>query len=285
MPDLTPLPPVADQPISAVLLAHNEEPHLEAVLTEWTALLNGLNRDYELLLVDDGSADRTAAIAENLATRLPRLRVLRHDEHRGQGAALSTGLAAATKPLLACATADRQYDPADLKLLLAEIDKVHLVSGYRRWQPVPAVLRWLGRVWRLFLRVALGLGLEPLPGWLGGREHLYRLLCRVLFALRLQDMNCVLRLFRRDIFARIPIQSAGEFVHTEVLAKANFLGCYMNDEVPVSYRPRPGLVRERMWQDGKRVFSRPDFGPPVLPAPETHPLKEGTDPWPDRPTD
>jgi glycosyltransferase involved in cell wall biosynthesis len=268
MPELTPLPPIADQPISVVLLAHNEEPHLEAVLAEWVALLDGLNRDYELLLVDDGSTDRTAAIAEQLAAGFPRLRVLRHEAHQGQGAALRTGLAAATKPLLCCATADRQYEPADLKLLLAEIDKVHLVSGFRRWQLAPLAARWLGRAWRLFLRVALGLTLEPLPGWLGGREHLYRLLCRVVFALRLQDMNCVFRLCRRDIFARIPIQSAGDFVHTEVLAKANFLGCYMNDEVPITYRPCEGLVRERMWLDAKRVLSRPDFGPPVLSAQE-----------------
>jgi glycosyltransferase involved in cell wall biosynthesis len=265
MPDLTPLPPIADQPISAILLARNEEPHLEAVVTAWATVLDGLNREYELLLVDDGSTDRTAAVAAELAARFPRLRVLRHEEHRGRGAALRTALAAATKPLLFYTTADRQYEPADLKLLLAEIDKVHLVSGFRRWQPVPGALRWLGRAWRLFLRVFLGLGLDPLPGWLGWREHLYRLLCRVVFALRLQDMNCAFRLCRREIFARIPIQSEGDFVHTEVLAKANFLGCYMNDEVAVAYRPRDGAVGERMWQDGKRVFSRPDFGPPALP--------------------
>jgi glycosyltransferase involved in cell wall biosynthesis len=266
MPDLTPLPPIADQPISAVLLARNEEPHLEAVVTEWAALLDGLQRDYEILLVDDGSTDGTGTVAEALAARLPRLRVLRHAEHRGQGAALRTALAAATRPLLVCATADRQYQPADLKRFLPEIDKVHLISGFRVWQPVPVPLRWLGRAWRLFLRLVLGLSLDPLPGWLGGREHLYRALCRAVFALRLQDINCVFRLYRREMFARIPIQSEGDFVYTEVLAKANFLVCYMNDEVPIAYRPRAGAARERMWQDGYRVFSRPDFGPPVAPA-------------------
>jgi glycosyltransferase involved in cell wall biosynthesis len=267
MPELTPLPPIADQPISVALLARDEELHLEAVLTEWAALLDGLRRDYEILLVDDGSTDRTAAVAEEMTARLPRLRVLRHEGHRGRGAALRTALAAATKPLLFYTTADRQYQPADLKRLLAEIDKVHLISGFRLWRPVPAPLRHLGRAWRLFLRLALGLGPEPLPGWLGWREHLYRALCRAVFGLRLQDVNCAFRLCRREIFARIPIQSDGDFVHTEVLAKANFLGCYMNDEVTVAYRPRPGEVRERMRQDGYRVFSHPDFGPAVPPSP------------------
>jgi glycosyltransferase involved in cell wall biosynthesis len=272
MPELTPLPPVADQPISVVLLAYHEEPHLEAVVAEWTALLDDLTRDYELIIVDDGSTDRTAVLAEGLVVRFPRLRVLRHPEHRGQGAALRTGLGAASMPLLFYTTADRQYQPADLRRLLTEIDKVHLVSGFRLWQPVPAALRWVGRAWRLLVRVVLGLGLEPLPGWLGAREHLYRLLCRAVFALRLQDVNCVYRLCRRDIFARIPIQSEGDFVHTEVLAKANFLACYLNDEVTVSHRPREGAVRERMWQDGYRVFARPDFGPP-LPPPQPVPAQ------------
>jgi glycosyltransferase involved in cell wall biosynthesis len=266
MPDLKPLPPIADQPVSAILLAHDDEPHLQAVVSDWVTLLDGLNRDYELILVDDGSTDRTGPLADNLAGRYSRLRVLRHEEHRGQGAALRTALAAATKPLVFYTTADRQYQPADFKRLLVEIDKVHLVSGFRRWQPVPAVLRWLGSAWRVLLRVFLSLTPEPLPGWLGWREHLYRALCRVVFAVRLQDMNCAYRLCRREIFARIPLQSDGDFVHTEILAKANFLGCYMNDEVPIPYRPRQGLVREHMRRDWRRVFSHPDFGPTDLPT-------------------
>ncbi len=70
MPDLTPLPPIADQPISVILLVRNEQPHLEAVVADWSALLDGLKIDYEILLVDDGSTDGTGALAEALVRAL-----------------------------------------------------------------------------------------------------------------------------------------------------------------------------------------------------------------------
>ncbi len=272
MPDLAPLPPMADQPISVVLLARNDEAHLEAVVADWTTLLDGLQRDYELILVDDGSTDRTAELTTALTARLPRFRVIRHEQSRGDGAALRTGLEAATKPLLFYTTADRQYDVGDFSKLLPEIDKVHIVSGFRQWQPMPRLLRWLGFGYRLMLRVLFSLTLERRSGWLGWNEWAYRLLARVVFALRLQDVNCLFRLFRREIFARIPIQSDGEFVHVEVLAKANFLGSYMNDEIPVTHRPRQRKPAGPSWgKDFRRVLSHPDFGPAVLPTAATAP--------------
>jgi hypothetical protein len=176
-------------------------------------------------------------------------------------------LAVASKPLFFYTTCDRQYDFSDLKKLLPEIDKVHLVSGFRLWQPVPAWLRGLGMVYRLILWLVLGFAPERLPGWLGWKEQLYRLVIRAVFAVRLRDINCLFRLFRRDIFARIPLQSSGDFVHTEIVAKANFLGCYMHDEVTVVYRPPEGRERGPVWDDLRRVFSHPDFGPVVVPPP------------------
>jgi glycosyltransferase involved in cell wall biosynthesis len=258
---------MADQPISVVLLARNDEIHLEGVVSEWTTLLDGLNREYELILVDDGSTDRTPELTATMAARFPRLRVFRHEQSSGEGVALRDALQTATKPLFFYTTADRQYDIADFNKLLSEIDKVHIVSGFRQWQALPRPLRWLGFVYRVFLRVLFSLSLERRSAWLGWNEWAYRLLARFVFALRLQDVNCLFRLFRREIFARIPIQSDGEFVHVEVLAKANFLGTYMNDEIPVTYRPRKQLPAAPSWgKDFRRVFSHPDFGPAVLPT-------------------
>jgi glycosyltransferase involved in cell wall biosynthesis len=267
MPNAPELPPIATEPISVLLLARDDEPHVEEVLTGWTTQLSGLGRDYEILVADDGSTDRSADLVEAWAAREPQVRrLLRHETRRGSGAALRTGLAAARYPLLLTATCDRQFLPADLCKMLDEMNKVHLVAGYRVWQPVPWPLRWLGRLYRAVVRVLLANPLEPLPGWLGRQEYADHVWARMLFALRIKDVNCPFRVYRRSIFDRIPIQSDGTFAQAEVLAKANFLGCMMT-EVPVAYQPRPTAEDRRQRRaDLRRVLLHPDFGPAVPPA-------------------
>src|SRR5262249_42578980 len=156
-----------------------------------------------------------------LAATVPALRVLHHVAPLGFGAALRAGVAAARQPLLATSTGDRQYQPADLRGLLERIDKVDLVTGYRCWRPVPRLLRWLGAVYRLAVRVLFGISLEPLPCWLGEQGQKKRWLARWVFGVRVHDVECAFRLYRRQIFARIPIQSNGPFALVEILAKAN----------------------------------------------------------------
>lgn len=271
MPELEQLPSIAAEPISAVLLARNDEPSLAEALTKWATTLDKLGRSYEVLLVDDGPADPAPGWGPSLEARFPHLRVLRNAERRGIGAALRAGVAAARYPLLFYTECDRQYQTGELRRLLDEIDKVHLVSGYRRWQPVPGWLRVVGRIYRGVVRVLFNYPLQPLPGWLGWKENLGRLLVRFVFGIRLSDVNCAYRLIRRHTFARIPIQSDGPFAHVEILAKANFLGYYLNDEVPIEYRPPPTDAAQRpgssrgVLAEACRVFLKPDFGPPVLP--------------------
>jgi glycosyltransferase involved in cell wall biosynthesis len=262
LPDL---PPIADQPLSVVLLAHNDEPHLEAVLDAWAAQLEGPGRPYELLLVDDGSSDGTAAQVEARCARLPALRYIRLPQPSGFGAALRAGLAQAQFPLVFYTTADRQYQPGDLPAFLAEIDKVHFVSGFRRWQPVPWLGRIVGTAYRALAKILFDVSTPPLPGWLGWREHCYRLLIRIVFAVRSRDVNCCYVLCRREVFGRLPIQSDSCFAQTEVLAKVNFLGYLIGEEIPIAYRPRPGGDRRSEWfADFWRVLNDPDFSPVAL---------------------
>jgi glycosyltransferase involved in cell wall biosynthesis len=279
MPEPPDLPPIATEPLSLLLLAHNAGPDLEEVLRSWAAGLSRRERDFEILVVDDGSTDGTAARVEALTAALPQVRLLRHESRRGEGAALRTGLAAARHPLLLTATCDRQYQPDDLTRLLADIDRVHVAAGHGVWQPVPLPLRCLGFLYRLFIRVALAHVVEPLPGWLGWSGWAAHVRARLCFGLRVHDVYCRFRLYRREVFDRIPIQSDGPFAQVEVLAKANFLGCMMT-ETPVRYQPPPapppaeaGAARRQTRADFRRVFSHPDFGPVTLPpkAPEAPP--------------
>lgn len=267
MPDVPVLPPIADQPLSVVLLAHNDGAHLEALVAEWVTFLNGLNRDYEILLVDDGSTDHSARLLTTLTDRHRRVRVLRHTERRGEGAALRTALGTARYPLLFYTVCDPRYRPGDLKRLLKDIDRVHLVSGYRAGRPVPRFWRWLGLLQRGIAQLLLGHADPPLPGWLSWKRHFGRWVVRVLFGVRNQDVSCPFRLARRSVFARLPLQSDGSFVHVEILAKANFLGCLLGEEVPLGDRNHPVAAEEesgdrllRILADGARVFRHPEFG-------------------------
>ncbi len=153
MPDFPPLPPIASQPMTVALLAHNDSAHVEELLSAWADCLDDMGRDYQLLLVDDGSADGTAGRADALREKLPRLEVLRHESPRGVGAALRTALGTAKRPLFFYTLCDPRYRPNDLPRLLQTIDPVHLVSGYRAGRPVPAGWRMLGAVVRVFCRV------------------------------------------------------------------------------------------------------------------------------------
>jgi glycosyltransferase involved in cell wall biosynthesis len=272
MPDVAERPPIAKEPISLILVAHNPGPDLEVVLRAWTSFLDSLKRPFEVILVNDGSTDDTAMQADMLASRSSRLRVIHHATRQGIGDALRSGIPVAQYPLLAYSTCDRQYQPNDLQRHLDLIDKVDVVIGYRNWLPVPPLLQALGKLYRGLVRVVFGIPLEPLPCWLGDHGQLKRWLARWAFGVRIRDVECALRLFRRSVFARIPVQSHGPFAQVEILAKANFLGCWMA-EAQVSYQPpaQPGVQAfakptDSFLAEAYRLLSDPYFGPAVLPG-------------------
>ena len=229
-------PSIASAPLSVILVAR---PRItEPIAVEWTTYLDGLGRDYEALLVQTDNAGATDDVNQ-WAARFPRMRLLHSGNQRGFGAALRLGLEHARHPLLFYTLCDEQYPPADLDRMLQWIDHADVVGGYRLGGYVrrPRILR----------------------------RWAYRKLIRLLFAVRMRDLNCYSLLARRSIFARIPIQSDTSFAHVEVLAKANFLGCLMT-EVPVSSRAYlpGGMASEK--SDLLRVFSHPSFGPARVPS-------------------
>jgi glycosyltransferase involved in cell wall biosynthesis len=258
--DVPERPKIAGAAISLVLRAHNVADSVAKTIRRWTKVLDELERDYELFLVDDGSTDGTAAVVQNLTVEYPRLKVLQHETRLGFGAALRTGLEAAGHPLLFYSTCNESYQPGQLKKLLERIDEVDLVSGFRAGRPMPGWLRVLALVRRCLVRLVFGIDLRPAPGWLGWKPAAYRKLVRWLFGIRLGDIDSAFKLFRRSIFDRIPLQSAGRFVHAEILAKANFLGCIM-DEVGLEEQAEWHADDQR-WTELRRTFWNPEFALP-----------------------
>jgi dolichol-phosphate mannosyltransferase len=205
----------ASQPLpyrlSLVLPAFNEEAGIRQAVLEADDALAGLVADYEVLVVDDGSCDGTAAVVEEIAASRSRVRLLRHGENRGYGAALRTGFEAASFELVAFTDADCQFHLADLGRLLPLTDRCPVVVGYREDRQDPWRRRFLSRG--------------------------YNLLARTLLGTRVRDVDCALKVFRRDALAKLLPESAGFFVNTEMLSRARQHRLPIA-EVGVRHRPR-----------------------------------------------
>jgi hypothetical protein len=261
------------EPVSVILPIRPGTAGVEAAIAGWVGGLNAVGHPWELLVIDDGMGITAAGVEAKAKT----VRVLAHETPRGFGAAVKTGLAAATHDLVAYSSLDYPYTPADLKRLLdrivlaSEMEDLttgeivmrtpDLVSGCRTGVPVPAVWGGVGMFYRLFCRFALGLPLEKLPGWYGFGEHLRAWRAWLVYGVPFDDPNAAFKLFRKTFAARFPIQSDGEFVHIELAAKCTFLNGIL-DEIPLtpSATPVPTAVWDRA--DRRPVFGSPQFWQP-----------------------
>jgi glycosyltransferase involved in cell wall biosynthesis len=195
--------------------AHNEEANLEGLVAEALETLPALAKTFEIIAVDDGSKDRTPAIADELAARHPDVvRVVHHPTNYGYGAALASGFAAARYELIAFTDGDRQFKVADIGRLtarLAEADAPDVVVGFRIKRADPAV-----RI--LYARA-------------------YRLANRLFFGLKVTDVDGASKLFRRPALEGIAVESAGAFFSAELLIKLRAAGRSVV-EVGVPHYPR-----------------------------------------------
>jgi glycosyltransferase involved in cell wall biosynthesis len=177
--------------------AHNEEANLEGLVEEALGALPAIAREFEIIAVDDGSKDRTAAIADDLAARHPDVvRAVHHPTNLGYGAALRSGFRASRYGLIAFIDGDRQFKVADIARLtkrLAAPDDPDVVVGYRLKRADPPIRRWYARV--------------------------YRFSNRVFFGTQVRDIDCACKLFKREALAPIRVRSGGAFFTAELLIK------------------------------------------------------------------
>ena len=197
--------------ISAVLPAFNEEANLEQSVGRMAQALDTYARNSEIIVVDDGSLDQTPFVLERMAGLYPTLRVVRHPDNRGYGAALRSGFAAARCPWVFMMDADNQFDPSELSLLLHHAAEADIVTGYRKHRRDP-VLRRLN-AWAFFTLVRFFFG------------HLVR------------DVNCAFKLIRRDLLTRMDLHADGALINAEVTVLARRLNARII-EVPVHHYPR-----------------------------------------------
>jgi len=198
--------------LSVFFPAYNDEGSIAEMVNKSLALLPQFADDYEVIVVNDGSRDGTAAILDDLARRHPRVRIIHHPRNRGYGGALRTGFATATKDLVFYTDGDGQYDVNELAKLMPLMAKdVDVVNGYK-------IKRSDSK-----RRVLLG--------------GVYKLLARMLFHLPIRDVDCDFRLMRRQAIQGIELTSTSGVVCTEMVYKLHQTGCRFT-ETPVNHYPR-----------------------------------------------
>jgi glycosyltransferase involved in cell wall biosynthesis len=189
----------------------NEQANVRRMTEQATTVLEKLQADYEIIIVDDGSADDTGRIADEIAASRRTVRVVHHPQNRGYGAALQSGIRAATKELVFYTDGDGQFDLEELPSLLPLIERYDIVSCYRMNRRDNLVRKFNGWAWTR--------------------------LVRLVFSLKVRDVDCGFKLYRRAVFDAITLESTGALISTEILARAARKG-FTITEKGVHHYPR-----------------------------------------------
>lgn len=198
--------------ISAFFPAFNDAENLEVLVPQTDEILQTLAEDFEIIVVDDGSTDHTSAVLGGLQQRFSRLRVVRHPHNLGYGAALQSGFRSAVKELVFYTDGDGQYDVNEIVKLLAVLTPDQdVVTGYK-------------------IRRA-----DPIHRTLIGK--LYHFVVKLLFGLKVRDVDCDFRLIRRKVLEEVPLTCRSGAICVELMCRIEQAG-FRVAEVPVHHYPR-----------------------------------------------
>lgn len=202
---------ILEQSLSVVFPAHNEEANIVEMVEVTKEFLISLCQDWEIIVVNDGSSDRTGEIADDLSAKDNRITIIHNPKNLGYGGALKAGLLASEKDLVFFTDADLQFHISEIILLLNWIEQYDMVIGYRQNRKDHLHRKINAFGWNILVRLVLGL--------------------------KVKDIDCAFKLFRRSIFIPVQIDAVGAMVNTDILVQAIRMG-FKVKEVPVSHFPR-----------------------------------------------
>ena len=198
--------------ISVILPAFNEEKNIENTLSNTINYLNKTFSNFEIIVVDDGSTDKTFKVVEQIAVKYHNIILKKHEINRGYGQSLKTGFDTASKEFIFFMDSDGQFEISDLDKLTPHITDKNIVIGYR-YQRADTNIRKLNTL-------------------------LYHMYLRTIFKLKIKDADCAFKLFPREAYLKIrPIRSEGAFFSAEFLLKLTKEG-YNLIEIAVNHYPR-----------------------------------------------
>ena len=190
----------------------NEQENIESVVNKAILVLQKVADRWEIIMIDDGSSDKTLEIAQKLAKQDSRLVVISHEKNRGYGAALKTGFTKAKYNLVVFNDGDGQFDLSEVTKFLDKIENADIVIGFRKKRldnPFRHLLMNMLKVWDL-----------------------------VLFGFKFKDIDCGFKLFKKESLNKIlPFKSEGAMITTEILAKAK-KAHFKIAQVEVNHYPR-----------------------------------------------
>ena len=198
--------------LSIFFPAYNDSGTIASLVITALQTARTLTPDYEVIVVNDGSKDRTADVLDELARLYPQVRVVHHEKNRGYGGALRTGFATATRELVFYTDGDAQYDPAEMTALWRRFDdSVDLVNGYKISRSDPLHRIVIGRI--------------------------YHHTVKLLFGLTVRDVDCDFRMMRRSIFDKVRLEKNSGVICLEMMKKITDAG-FRIAEVPVHHYHR-----------------------------------------------
>ncbi len=216
--------------ISVVMPAYNEEANVADTVRRCAAALAQIPGGYEVLVVDDGSRDRTREVLEAVHAEVPALRVLAQDRNRGYGAAIRRGILESRGRLVATIDSDGQFDPADIPAMRERmVDGIQCVAGYRtaKKDTIPRVIANWG----------------------------YNLLVKALIGLDFRDSQCALKVFDGDLIRTIRTEAVGFTFPSEILVKLINMD-YRVVEAPVAHAHRSaGQSNIRFFRTTRIMFT------------------------------